>query len=414
MKSQHSSVLGLPKKPGIYKFVDRDGVVLYVGKATSLRDRVKSYFSKDLIESRGPHIVDMVLIAEKVDFIQTDSVLEALILEAETIKKIQPKYNTKEKDDKSFLCVVITKEQVPKVLIVRKKDIDEKANIVKIMRGKKTLPLDVFYGPFTSGPSLRIAMRIIRRIFPYIDADSIKKDNQEFYKQLGLSPEKNTIYKNNIKNLKNFLSGKKQSVLTDLKKQMNLLAKDMKFEQANEIKKQIFALEHINDIALIKDDLLEQKSIFINRVEAYDIAHMSGQNMVGVMVVVSNGIPEKSEYKKFNIEGIKKANDPAALKQVLERRFSHSEWTYPDLLVVDGNKIQINVAKKVLKDFNLNIPVVSIVKDEKHKPREIIFEEDMDQKIKKSLEKVALIANNEAHRFAIGFHKQKRSKIFLK
>lgn len=430
MKSQHQSIKDLPKNPGIYKFIDKDGVVLYVGKATELKNRVKSYFSKDLINTRGPAILDMVTQADRVDCIKTDTVLEALILEAELIKKLQPKYNVKEKDDKSFLCVVITKEDLPKVLTVRKKDIDLKNKTAKILRGKRTIKIDTWYGPFTNSQSLKIALRIIRKIFPYIDIDSVKKDNIEFYKQLGLSPvtvgvtiekQGSTDYLNNIKNLKNFFSGKKQNVLRDLKKDMNNEAKKMNFERAGEIKKQIFALEHINDIALIREDFINQNtSDTVFRIEAYDIAHMSGKNMVGVMVVVNFNKDfegsinlQKTEYKKFNIKTVFGANDPASLKEVLTRRFSHNDWTMPDLIVVDGNNVQIKVAQKILSELGLKIPVVSVVKDEHHKARDILNGENMEE-LNSKTRKAVLLANSEAHRFAISFHKQKRDKNFLK
>lgn len=412
MKSQHQSIKDLPKNPGIYKFISKDGVVLYVGKATELRSRVKSYFSKDLINTRGPAILDMVTQAEKVDYVKTDTVLEALILEAELIKKLQPKYNVKEKDDKSFLCVVITDEELPKVLTVRKKDIDLKNKNAKILRGKKIVKVDAWYGPFTNGQSLKIALRIIRRIFPYIDIDSIKKDNIEFYKQLNLTPNESSIYKNNIKNLKNFFAGKKQSVLRDLKKAMADEAKKMNFERAGEIKKQIFALEHINDIALIREDISQMHSSASFRIEAYDIAHMSGKNMVGVMVVLNNNQADKGEYKKFNIKTVGGANDPAALREVLERRVKHSEWQMPSLVVVDGNKVQIKVAEKVFKQSGMNVPVVSVVKDDRHKAREIILGDDSIS-LSPQIKKAIFLANSEAHRFAIGFHKQKRSKNFI-
>ena len=430
MKSQHQSIKDLPKNPGVYKFIDKDGVVLYVGKATELKNRVKSYFSKDLINTRGPAILDMVTQADRVDCIKTDTVLEALILEAELIKKLQPKYNVKEKDDKSFLCVVITKEDLPKVLTVRKKDIDLKNKTAKILRGKRTIKIDTWYGPFTNSQSLKIALRIIRKIFPYIDIDSVKKDNIEFYKQLGLSPvtvgvtiekQGSTDYLNNIKNLKNFFSGKKQNVLRDLKKDMNNEAKKMNFERAGEIKKQIFALEHINDIALIREDFINQNtSDTVFRIEAYDIAHMSGKNMVGVMVVVNFNKDfegsinlQKTEYKKFNIKTVFGANDPASLKEVLTRRFSHNDWTMPDLIVVDGNNVQIKVAQKILSELGLKIPVVSVVKDERHKARDILNGENMEE-LNSKTRKAVLLANSEAHRFAISFHKQKRDKNFLK
>jgi excinuclease ABC subunit C len=167
-------------------------------------------------------------------------------------------------------------------------------------------------------------------------------------------------------------------------------------------------LQHINDIALIKEDVVNLRSKDF-RIEAYDVAHMSGKDMVGVMVVIENGEPVKSEYKKFNIKTVTGANDPKALGEMLERRFKHTEWQIPDLIVVDGNDVQINVAERVLSQFKLKIPIVSVVKDDKHKAREILNAKNLKPQTKKAI----LLANSEAHRFAITFHKLKRAKSFL-
>lgn len=396
--------------------------ILYIGKATSLADRVKSYMSKDLIKTRGPLILDMVTQSESISFKKTESVLEALILESNLIKKHQPKYNTKEKDNKSFNYVCITKEIIPRVLIIRER------NLKKI---KTSIGYDYFYGqikisdvfgPFTNGPLLKESMKIIRKILPYVDNDSLKKQNKEFYKQLNLTPnlEKGQLtladnklpgllgYKNNVKNIILFLKGKKNSVINNLKKEMTILAKDKEFEKANEVKKRIFALNHINDIALIKEDInLDNHPPF--RIEAYDIAHMSGKNMVGVMVVIENNNLVNSEYRKFNIKTVNGANDTAALAEILERRLQHKEWRLPDLIVIDGGVGQINIAKKIIKNNKLPIPVVSVVKDEKHKAKAILG----DEKLIMQFKKLILLANAESHRFAITFHKLKRKKGFI-
>jgi excinuclease ABC subunit C len=395
MKSQELVKLKLPDKPGIYFFY-KDKEVIYIGKATSLRDRTKSYFAKDLVNTRGPSIVDMVFKSDTVKWQETDSVLEALILEAELIKKYQPYYNVKEKDDKSWNYVCITKEKIPKLLTVRGRNL-EKGNYKKI------------FGPYTNGSQLREALKIIRRIFPYVDDNSNKKSNYQFYKQLKLVPEEN--YKNNIKNLILFFQGKKKQILKNLKKEMMTLAKAQKFEDADEIKRKVFALEHINDIALLKSELREDNNFLdkVFRIEAYDIAHMSGKNMVGVMTVVSNGRADKSEYKKFIIKTQTGSNDTGALEEILSRRFRHTEWGMPNLVVIDGGVGQLNVGERVLKRYQLDIPVVSVVKDDTHKAREISGDKNLREKYKKEI----ILANSESHRFAITFHKQKRNKSFL-
>jgi excinuclease UvrABC nuclease subunit len=414
MKSIDLKKFKLPNQSGVY-FFKKNKEIIYIGKATNLKDRVKSYFSKDLIDARGPLILDMVFQANHIAYQETDSVLEALILEAELIKKHQPKYNTKEKDNKSWNYVCITKEKLPKVLVVRGRKLDKSQGAI--------------FGPFTNGLQLREALKIIRRIFPFIDLTASKKQNFEFYRQLGLVPEALVEYKKNIVNLKLFFQGKKKKIIIGLKKEMLAHAKTREFEKAHEIKKKIFALEHINDVALIKEDVAGMKSgkeFFRSgdlprgpknsfpdgvpiRIEAYDIAHMSGKNMVGVMTVIEDGEVVKQEYKKFIIRTQSGANDTGALEEVLSRRFRHTEWGLPSLIVLDGSTAQMNVGKRVLDRYQFTIPIAAVVKDDHHKAKAIIG----DESIIKNNKKAILLANNEAHRFAIAFHKQKRGKNFL-
>lgn len=414
----------IPDKPGVYFFL-KGREILYVGKATSLRERVKSYFGKDLVEARGPVILDMVFKADKIKWEVTDSVLEALILETNLIKKYQPRYNTKEKSDKSFNYVCITKEKLPKVILIRGKELNSPYPTLPLPRGRQGR--GQIFGPYPNGSQLREALKIVRRIFPFLDDKN--KNYIEFYRQINLAPDLNNrkLYLGNIKNVVLFFQGKKKKILKDLEKEMKGYAKRREFEKAGEIKRQIFALKHINDVALLKENTTLKYSLphsrdvgilqgrsptsaKIVRIEAYDVAHMGGKNMVGVMVVVHDGEIEKSEYKKFKIKTQDKANDTGALKEVLERRLAHTEWTYPNLIVVDGGIAQINVVKKVLHKLKINIPVVSVVKDEHHKARAIMGDKNLGVKYEKEI----LLANSESHRFAIAYHKNMRNKNFLK
>jgi excinuclease ABC subunit C len=204
MNRQDFEKIKFTQDPGVYLF-KKNKEILYIGKATSLKDRVKSYFSPDLIKTRGPLLVDMVFLADNIDFIKTDSVLEALILEASLIKKYQPKYNTKEKDDKSYNFVVVTKEEFPKVLIERGKNLE---NV-----GIKT---QAIYGPFTNGGQLKEALKIIRKIFPFLDEKTSNKNTYGFYREISLVPNINNEeakkeYKKTIKNIRLFLKVRKKT-----------------------------------------------------------------------------------------------------------------------------------------------------------------------------------------------------------
>ncbi len=400
----------LPDKPGVYYFLDADKKTMYIGKATSLRDRVKSYFAKDLIVTRGPLILDMTFNAADIKWQETESVLEALILEANLIKKYQPYYNTKEKDNKSFNHICFTKEDLPKLVVRRQTEINFES-----MTDEKGTKFSSCYGPYTSGLALREALKIIRRIFPYLDEKSRVHGRYEFYRQLGLVPdiseeEGREEYRKMIRNLKLFFEGKKKSLLRNLEREMKAHAKTREFERAGAIKRMIFSLTHIQDVALIKEENLTEKDGEKRfRIEAYDVAHMSGKSMVGVMTVVEDSEVEKSQYRKFNIRGFDASNDTGALGEMLSRRLHHPEWRLPDLIAVDGARPQINAAQSALGFLGLQIPVVAVVKDERHRPKQILG----DAKYIHAYEKAILLANSEAHRFAIGFHKQKRGKHFL-
>ena len=402
MDSQELKKILLPDEPGVYLF-KKDKLILYIGKATTLKDRVRSYFSNDLIATRGPLLVDMVFQADNVEFIKTDSVLEALILESNLIKKYLPRYNTQEKDDKSYNYVVITKEDFPRVLIERGRVLEQKENLKFVIKEK--------FGPFTNGTQLKEAVKIIRKIFPFLDNYSRENTGYKFYKEIGLAPETSgeeakKDYAENIKNISLFFKGKKTSILKNLEGEMKKLAKNQEFEKADKIKRTIFALNHIQDVALIKEEKIEENSVKVFRIEAYDVAHTSGTNTVGVMTVVENSVPNKAEYRKFKInESVQ--NDVAGLGEMLRRRLSHEEWRFPDIIVVDGSTSQKNMAEKVLKQFGLGIIVVAVTKDERHRPKMIAGRGDLIHKYESEI----LIANSEAHRFAIKYHREKRNRI---
>lgn len=414
-------VTGLPDTPGIYKFLDSKKKPIYIGKATSLKNRVKSYFGKDLNERRGAIIVNMVSEAMDIVFEKTDSVLEALILEAALIKRHLPKFNSIGKDQKSWNYVVITDEKFPRVLVVREREITP----LTLMREPRAK-----FGPFTNGGQLKEALKIIRKIFPFRDKCFPSPSQGEgsgvrskpcFNYQIGLCPgvcieaisEKD--YKKNIRHIIQFFQGKKTKIIGELEKDMRSIAREKKFEEAGEIKRKIFALKHIEDIALIKKDRPELQSLSPQlsafRIEAYDVAHISGTNMVGVMTVIEGGEIKKQDYRMFKIKWQKKTDDTRALQEILIRRSRHAEWRFPDLIVVDGSIPQINFASKTLEENGLEIPVVAVTKDKRHRAKEIKSQNKKAQELAKKYEKEILLANSEAHRFAVSFHRRLRDRV---
>ncbi len=411
----------LPDTPGVYFFRDKDGKIIYIGKATSLKDRVRSYFSKDIINTRSPLISKMLEGFSTIEHTQTDSVLEALVLEAHLIKKYQPDANIKEKDNRSFNFVVITKEDFPRVLVARGRELLI-SSFSKKDEDKLGYEIAYSFGPFPNGGQLREALKIIRKMFPYRDRCIPLSGKPCFNRQIGLCPGVCTgeitkeEYEEQIKNITLFFEGNKKHLLNNLEKQMRGFSNAREFEKANLIKRTLFTLNHIQDVSLIKDDISHGVYEGSFRIESYDIAHMAGQNVVGVMTVVEDSEVKKSDYRKFKIrndpllgQGFAVQagnNDTKALAQVLSRRLGHIEWRFPDLIVVDGGVAQKRVMEKILKENHLDIPVVSVVKDERHRPKEILG----DKKWLK-FEQQILLSNAEAHRYGIAYHKKLR-RIF--
>jgi excinuclease ABC subunit C len=384
----------LPETPGVYLMKDRRGRVLYVGKAGNLRRRVSSYFTR-------PHdarIQKLVSEIAKVDYRKTDTAVEALILEAELIKKLSPPYNVREKDDKSFLYVEITRERFPRVLLVRGK---QKA-------------VGVRFGPFTSASGVRAALRIMRKIFPWSIHSQIGTSKRPcFDYEIGLCPgtcaglADRKEYLKNIRNLKLFFAGRKEKILRSLRKEMESAAKNLDFEKAEKMKRRIFALQHIQDIALLSEEHPiiggEQKL----RVEGYDISNISGASAVGAMAVFRGGKPDKDEYRKFKIRTLTGSDDVGMLSEIIRRRLKNP-WPLPDLILVDGGKAQVNAAKKALDEAGLKIPVAGMIKGRERKRTDIVG------RIPPGVSKRTLVrVRDEAHRFAIGYHKKVRWERFF-
>lgn len=410
MQKADLQIKKLPDAPGVYFFMGARKEILYIGKATSLRNRVRSYFAGDIKEKRSELIEQMVEQALRVEVTETDSVLEALILETNLIRSHKPHFNTRSKDDKSYNHLVITNDEWPRVLVVRGKDLTEQFEENEIKYE---------FGPFPSGALFREALKIIRRLFKYYDTKNpVKKEKSSFAKgkidfnrQIGLYPNEDNKaeYMKTIRHIKLFFEGKKHQLVKELEKEMQQLAKEEKFEEANIVKKRIFALNHIQDVALIKDDSRIYRDEKRIRIEAYDIAHLQGEEMVGVMTVVDGGEAANSEYRKFKVRTVQSSNDPAALKEVLQRRLKHPEWPFPQIIVVDGNAVQKRTAEAAIRAAGLVIPVVAVVKNDKHKPERLIGQKKLLDVHKHGI----LLANAESHRFAINYHRERKRKKLI-
>ena len=364
----------IPKKPGVYFWLDKKGGVLYVGRATNLKNRLSQYFQKR-IDSR---IAEMVNQAVNIKYEVTESLLEAIILEAKNIKKYWPKYNIVDRDDRSFIYVVIPKKEFTKPLIVRGTDL------------KKFPPTKAkIFGPYQSFYLLQSALRLIRRIFPYGNC-APHSGRACFDYQIGLCPGSciDAItakeYQNNINNIVLLLSGEKKRLLNKLIK-----------TNPDKIK----ALQHLQDVSLLtkEDNLNETK---INRLEGYDISHFQGKESYGSMVVFENGEANKNEYRLFKIKEAPPGDDERALVEILLRRFKHPEWPAPDLIMIDGGSPQISFINRAFVKENINIPLVGISKFGGDK---LVFTSKTKKPIKDladNIKPTLLKIREEAHRFA--------------
>ncbi len=440
----------IPKSPGVYRFLDKHNKIIYVGKAADLRARVLSYWRKSA--GHSPAKYSMMKRVEKVEWTETESEIEALLLEANLIKKIQPRYNVVMRDDKRYAYIKITAEdEIPGVFITRKID----------KSGK-------YFGPFTGAEAVKQTLKAIRKIWPYCAARKRQK-KPCFYYQInrcvgvcgGVVGKKEYMEKV-IRPIILFLEGKKGAVIRNLKFEIGNLEKKLKSykihkvhkvesfnkiqEKINLLKFQLLNIERVLEhtkILSVSDkyanDVIELAKVLglpkiPERIEGYDISNIFGEEATGSMVVFREGEPDKSEYRKFKIKtGQDQANDVKMLEEVLERRFKHIKetkspigdlvsrgWQSPDLIIVDGGKAQLNAASRILKKFKLDIPVMAISKGlglrSAGAPDKLFFPGE-----KKPLElplaspALHLIkrVRDEAHRFAIGYHRAlKRKKMF--
>ncbi len=420
----------LPRESGVYCFKGKDEI-LYIGKAANIRERVKNHFKQ-------PTFKDYLFLEkiEKIGYIKTNSEIEALILEAKLIKEIKPKFNVLWKDDKNYFFVGKTKENFPRIFWTHQTKI------------KPSQKIEVEYvGPFVDGKSLKKTLKILRKIFPFRSCKRIPKRPCLWYhlqrcpapcllkskegKSMDFEKKIKRESQRNAQMIMKILKEGKASVLKTLQKEMKKLAKEQRFEEAAKTRDQIEALKRVLEHAKIFE--VEIKKSFdwekiskffqkiwkrkkkISRIEAFDVSNIRGKMATGSMVTFIEGVPQKNLYRKFKIKREGKIDDLSMLREVLERRFSHLEWGIPDLILIDGGKAHLNLAKKIKnkKRKTKRIKVFSLAKGKK----EIFLEgkkspfslKDLHSEISNFILKL----DREAHRFAITYHKKIREKFLF-
>jgi len=421
-----------PKSPGVYLMKDSAGVVLYVGKAKDLRARVASYFqdSSDLLSSRGPEIAHMAAKVVDIDFLECETEVDALLTENRLIKDIQPTYNERLRDDKSFPYLEITTgDDFPGVFVTRTPRI----------KGSK------LYGPFTSAGTLREAVNALQKVFRFrtceldIRADD---DKRRFFRPCLLysinqctAPCADRIsreaYAEDIERLKKFLSSKRGVVLRQMEKDMQAAAARHEFEQAARLRDQIKALSSLSMAGDPREDVqpevfyidpkagLERLAKVLELdappriIEGIDIANLQGGESVGSLVCFIDGLAVKSGYKRFRIRSVEGQDDYAMIREVITRRYRHAgegEELYPDVVLIDGGLGQLHAALAAFAEMFIRPPmVISLAKRE-----EELYIQARSRPIRLARNDPGLrllqSVRDEAHRFAQHYHHILRRK----
>jgi len=420
-----------PQTPGIYLMKDSAGRVIYVGKAKNLRSRAGSYFLKGAAEE--PRTAHWIHEIADIDYVEADSEVDALLMESRLIKDVQPKYNKEQKDDKSFPYLQITTgEDFPRVEMTRKPE----TSGVKL------------YGPFANAGSLRGALQILQRIFKFrtceLDIDEHDEKWRWFRPCLLASIDQCTApcnmriskvdYRKDIRRLRMVLQGKKTALLRQMRREMQEASGSLAFEHAARLRDEIHMLETLDKRGDLETH--EQPEVFYvdpkkglaglkkslglelqpRTIEGVDIAHLAGAETVASLVQFIDGLPFKPGYRRYKIRGVEGIDDFRSIHEVVARRFrrlSDEGQVFPDILLIDGGRGQLNVTLDAFKQLQVTPPVVLAIA----KREEEIFRPGHDQPLRLSRHSFALrllqYVRDEAHRFAQHYHHMLRSKSAL-
>lgn len=365
-KKLEAKLKELPRTPGVYFHKSASGEIIYVGKAAVLKNRVKQYFQS----SRNFDVKTMALVREieDTDWVETESEIDALFLESEMVKRYMPRYNILLRDDKSQLFVRIDmRSEWPYVCFTRN-PADDGAE---------------YFGPFYNGFAVKKAIRHLRQVYPHFTKQP-GKGASRLDEDLGLSPKRADgpeAYKQNLRKLISYIKGNRVALMRELESAMKAAAKEHKFEKAVELRNKLNAMRELQRRVMFGDreflDISKDKALsdlqdllmlddVPSRIEGYDISHMGGTEVVASMVVFTNGVSDRAEYRKFKTR-LERNDDTANMYETIERRFSPknvSAWGVPKLLLIDGGKGQLKAALGAMRARGISVPVISIAKRE--------------------------------------------------
>lgn len=457
------SVAALPLATGVYIFKDAEGTVLYVGKALTLRDRVRSYFAKDIAVTRNPGIEKMVNQAVHVEHQLAPTELEALMLEARLIRQFKPRYNIRLKDDKSFVVIKVDLSHMfPPITIAREKELEDV--LIKKRRARTEVAIKQkvdnveYYGPFTSTGAVKAALKSIRTIWPFRDCTPSKYKTYEqlghgcLFAALGLCDApcvagvSQEEYRKNIDQIRSFLRGDKASVTKGIQVQMDAAAEGERYEEAARHRDRLYSLEHFQYII---DTFRDARSAAKNeheydagrdiRIECYDISNNTGQFAVGSLVsgILRDGkvtaaaeIPdtrtrftlERARYRKFKIRTVEGISDVDMLREVLERRLKRGKgklahWSLPDMVIIDGGKGQLTVVQRARTNAELDakLAVGTVAKGPTRRNVDL-YGSDWERfplVTTEAWQLVAELLREEAHRFAITYYRSLHRRSLL-
>lgn len=424
-KKLEHKINSLPIKPGVYLYKNKAGDIIYVGKAVVLRKRVKQYFTGRIKDAKTLSLVSEIA---DLDFIELDTELDALFLESELVKRYMPAYNILLRDDKSQIYIKFSNNTYPVVGFTRA-PVDDGAQ---------------YFGPYFNAQPIKQAMRYLRRVYPYLVV-SYNQAKKSLDASIGLSPMLDTEsdrkkYLNDLEQIKRYIRGERKKLIQEISTAMQEAANKREFEKAAYFRNQFTNLKSLNERVRLRDqsnDIVTQDevlgrlkdifnlSFYPARIEGYDISHMSGTNVVASMVVFTNGISDRSNYRKFKIK-IDKNDDFYNMQEALKRRFSNKNieaWGLPQLVLIDGGKGQLSSALKIRDDYKLFIPMIGLAKQNE----EIIIKNNSGIALSKlipdnlkvvddgiyttitfeesdSIVKLFRRIRDEAHRFAVSYH----------